>query len=262
VERKGIAFAELLAEAMSEPGIISEAYTRFHSYSMGNAMAAFFQCKARNLPLGPIATFPRWKELGRHVKRGERAIMLCMPITCKRAAEASDAEPEADGRPFTRFVWRPNWFVLAQTDGADYAADVSLPEWDAERALAALAIERTPFDMMDGNCQGFARKRSVAVSPVAENPRKTLVHEMAHVLLGHTEVSECSDAGDLTRSDREVEAEGTAYIVCSVLGAPGLEKSRGYIQSWLAGGHVSERSAARIFKAADQILKAGRPVAA
>jgi hypothetical protein len=34
--------------------------------------------------LSPIASFNRWKELGRHVKRGEKAITLCMPVTCKR----------------------------------------------------------------------------------------------------------------------------------------------------------------------------------
>jgi Zn-dependent peptidase ImmA (M78 family) len=50
----------------------------------------------------------------------------------------------------------------------------------------------------------------VAVSQVAENPLKTMLHELAHVVLGHTEVSECADAGELTRAEREVEAEGCA----------------------------------------------------
>jgi antirestriction protein ArdC len=112
---------------------------------------------------------------------------------------------------------------------------------------------------MDGNAQGYARGRSVAVSPVAENPVKTMLHELAHVVLGHTTAAECADDGTLTRAEREVEAEGTAYIVGSVLGIGGLDKSRGYLQAWLGEGSVSERSAARIFKAADAILKAGRP---
>jgi hypothetical protein len=122
-----------------------------------------------------------------------------------------------------------------------------------------LAIEQVPFEMVDGNCQGYARKRSVAVSPIAENPVKTMLHELAHVVLGHTEAAECSDSGELTRAEREVEAEGCAYICGNVLGITGLEKSRGYLQSWLGAGSVPERSATRIFKAADAILKAGRP---
>ena len=258
-DKRGIQFSELLAEALREPGIISSAYSLFHSYSIGNAMAAMFQCHARGITPGPIATFPRWKELGRHVRKGEKAITLCMPVTMKRERETEDGETREDR--FTRFVWRPNWFVLAQTEGADMPAPIAAPGWEAEQALAALAIEQVPFEMMDGNCQGYARKRSVAVSPLAENPVKTMLHELAHVVLGHTEVSECSDAGELTRADREVEAEGCAYICGSVLGIGGLEKSRGYLQTWLGEGSVSERCAARIFKAADAILKAGRPLA-
>jgi len=38
---------------------------------------------------------------------------------------------------------------------------------------------------------------------------------------------------------------------------PGAEYCRGYIQNWLQGGVVPERSARRIFAAADKILKAG-----
>jgi antirestriction protein ArdC len=252
-----IQFSDLLAEALRVPGIISNAYSLFWNYSIGNALAAIFQCHARGITPGPIATFPRWKELGRHVRRGEKALTLCMPVTCKREREGDDGET-VEGT-FTRFVWRPNWFVLSQTEGTGEPAPIAAPGWNADAALAALSIERVPFDHINGNVQGYARGRSVAVSPIAENPIKTLVHELAHVVLGHTTAADCADAGELTRSEREVEAEGTAYIVGSVLGITGLEKSRGYIQSWLADGSVSERSAARIFKAADTILKAGRP---
>jgi hypothetical protein len=37
----------------------------------------------------------------------------------------------------------------------------------------------------------------------------------------------------------------------------GAEYCRGYIQNWLAGADMPERSAQRIFAAADKILKAG-----
>ena len=74
-------FADLLQSAVTEPGIISAAYSQFHTYSMGNQLLAWVQCLQREIPPGPIATFPRWKELGRHVKKGEKALMLCMPVT-------------------------------------------------------------------------------------------------------------------------------------------------------------------------------------
>src|SRR5688572_21547500 len=210
MESRSLQFSNLLAEALREPGTISSAYSLFHFCSIGNALAAWTQCLSRGIQPGPIATFRRWKELGRYVRKGERALFLCQPIIIKRERETADGETREDC--FTRFAWKPLWFVLSQTDGTLEPERIAVPGWDAERALEGLSVERVPFHHFDGNCQGYARKRSVAVSPLAENPIKTLLHELAHVVLGHTEVSECSDAGELTRADREVEAEGCAYI--------------------------------------------------
>lgn len=254
-------WAELLRKAVSEPGVISAAYSRFHNYSLGNQMLAFFQCSARGLQLGPIGTFMHWKELGRFVRKGEKAICLCMPITGKRTAEKHNDETGADEPVeigYTRFVYRNNWFVLSQTDGAEYTPE-PIPGWDRVQALASLAIEETPFAATDGNIQGYAVKRAVAVSPIAAMPWKTLFHELAHVVLGHTVEGQLDDASEHTPRDiRELEAESVAMLCCESLGMPGAEFSRGYIQSWFQGHEVPERSAQRIFKAADEILKAGR----
>ena len=69
---------------MSEPGTISAAYSAFHNYSIGNQLAALFQCSLRKIPVGPISTLKDWNSKGRYVKRGEKAIWLCMPITGKK----------------------------------------------------------------------------------------------------------------------------------------------------------------------------------
>ena len=57
-------FADLLRSAVTEPGILSDAYRQFHNYSIGNQLLAWSQCFGRGIQLGPMATFPRWKELG------------------------------------------------------------------------------------------------------------------------------------------------------------------------------------------------------
>jgi hypothetical protein len=57
---------------------------------------------------------------------------------------------------------------------------------------------------------------------------------------------------------REVEAEAVALLLCESLELPGAEFSRGYIQNWIAGDVIPEKSAQKIFGAADRILKAGR----
>jgi antirestriction protein ArdC len=67
-----------------------------------------------------------------------------------------------------------------------------------------------------------------------------------------------SDGDEITPRDiREVEAEAVALICCQSLGLPGEEFSGGYLQHWLGKEKIEERSAQRIFKAADSILKAG-----
>ena len=258
----------LLVEAVTKPGVISNAYSRFWNYSVGNQLLALFQCHTRRIEPGPIHTFQGWKELGRAVRKGERAITLCMPVTCRsKAAVAAagefmtgdGAERQPENRTFTRFVYRPHWFVLGQTEGKEYVP-TELPEWREEQALSALLIERVSFKHTDGNAQGYASGRQIAVSPIAFLPHRTLFHEIAHVVLGHTEeLQGLSDGQEVTPRDiREVEAECVALICCESLGLDGSEFSRGYIQHWLSGQQILERSAQRVLKAADRILSAGR----
>jgi hypothetical protein len=254
-------FTTLLARAVSEPGLIARAYSAFHGYSLGNQLLALCQCVERGLAPGPIATFMGWKAKDRSVRKGAKAIVLCMPVTGKRRpAEAT--EPDAQPDTFTRFVYKPHWFVLSQTDGAAVAVE-TVADFDSARALAALAIVEEPFTMLDGNCQGYARARTIAVSPIATAPLKTRFHELAHVVLGHTAEGALTDDDQTPRSLREVEAEAVALVCLEALGLPGAEYCRGYIQHWNAArgsAPIPERSAQRIFKAADAILRAGRKV--
>src|SRR5438132_1485570 len=141
-------WSALLVEAVNKPGLIMDAYSAFWNYSVGNQILALIQCQLRGIQPGPINTFPKWQTLGRVVRRGERALTLCMPLTRKR---------------------------------------------------------------------------------------------------------------------REVEAEAVALLCCEALGLEGADYARGYIQNWLyeAIGFnaeaIPEKSAQKIFRAADQILRAGRP---
>jgi hypothetical protein len=251
-----LTFAQLLTDAVAKPGIISAAYSAFHNYSLGNQLAAAAQLQARGIEIGPIASFMSWKEKGRSVKKGSKAIALCMPVTCKYNKENEAGETEEHS--FAKFAWKNNWFVLSETEGQDFAHEAKTAAWDATKAMETLDITQIAFSIPDGNCQGFASGRTIAINPVAALPHKTRFHEMAHIVLGHTTEGRMHDDDSTPRDVREVEAEGTAYILCALLALPGLAESRGYVQSWLAGAEISERSAQRIYKAADTIFKAGQ----
>ncbi|MGH9353469.1 MAG: ArdC-like ssDNA-binding domain-containing protein [Terriglobia bacterium] len=253
-----ISWAALLDEAVSKPGYIHQAYSRFHNYSLGNQLLALFQCFERGVQPGPLASFLKWKELGRHVKKGEKALTLCMPFTCKRTrtVQKDDGTEQDEQFTFTHFTYKNRWWVLGQTEGAEYQPP-AIPQWNEQQALAALNIERIPFENLDGNTQGYARRDGkFAVSPIAALPQKTLFHELAHCLM-HCDEVDLTDTDQTPRDVREVEAEAVALLCCESLGLPGAEFSRGYIQSWGKGQAISEHSAQRIFHAANRILRAG-----
>ena len=255
----------LLQAALSQPGTMSEAYRAFHNYSMGNQLLAALQLFAKGLPLAPIASFNAWREKGRFVKKGEKAISLFMPITVKRRADKdapADTVEAGEGGSFSTFMLRPNWFSLGQTEGEAFSVETVAPAWDAAAAMAALDIVEEPFQHLRGNCLGYARARFIAINPLNPLKHKTRFHEMAHVVLGHTADADMQDDETLTRQIAEAEAEGVAYLLCALLDLPGQAESRAYIQGWLQGAALPERSARRIFGAADRIMKAGQPAEA
>src|SRR5271157_3850342 len=106
-----------------------------------------------------------------------------MPMPFKRKAQTDSAEDDlAESQTRYAFRFRAYWFVLAQTEGED--ADVpSIPGFDIDTALRTLNITRTPFEEMNGNIQGFANGREIAVNPLAALPYKTTCHEIAHIAL-------------------------------------------------------------------------------
>ena len=194
---------------------------------------AWGQCLTRGLTPGPMATYPKWKALGRCVRKGERALSLCMPITVKRHRStpiATADTPTDESDVMTWFVYTRRWFVLSQTDGDPLPAP-EIPTWDGDRALEVLDVREIPFDQLDGNCLGVARDRSIAINPVNPLPHKTRFHELAHVLLGHTSEGLQADHARTPRTLRECEAESVALLCCAALALPGVDECRGYIQS-------------------------------
>ena len=228
-KRQHATWGELLRDAVEKPGRMLEAYTAFHNYSFGNALLALEQCVKRDLQPGPLNTYHGWLERKRQVRKGEKGITLCMPMPFKRAAQADDAQDETtEPQVCYAFRFRAYWFVLAQTEGEETYIP-PMPGFDIDTALRALNISRTSFDEMNGNIQGFANGREIAVNPLAALRHKTTFHEIAHIVLGHTTTERLVDSEQTARHIREVEAESVALICCETLALEGAEFCRGYV---------------------------------
>jgi antirestriction protein ArdC len=252
-------WSDLLTQAVTQPGLILKAYSSFHGYSIGNQIAAIVQCSIRGIEPGPINTYQGWQRLKRQVQKGQKALFLCMPIAFrKQSGQEAGQEDEQQGIA-TAFVWKNNWFVMGQTEG-DPIPMPETPAWDKVRALDSLNIAEVEFRHTNGNVMGYARKREVAISPLSILPHKTLFHELGHIELGHTSEADFQDSEQTPRSLREAEAESVALILCESLSLPGSDYCRGYLQHWLQGDVIPEKSAQKIFGAADRILRAGREV--
>ena len=89
---------------------------------------------------------------------------------------------------------------------------------------------------------------------MAQLPHKTLFHETAHVILGHTSEADFADTERTPKNLREVEAEAVALLCCEALNLEGADYCRGYIQNWLCpaignnGDAIPEKSAQKIFR--------------
>lgn len=240
---------QLIETALTAEGNVGSTYNRFYDYSFMNQMYLRMQGVCE-----PVATYERWKRLGRQVIRGARAKEIIRPVIIKRETDEGEVEEALVGFKPVRCI-----FGVSDTIGKELPP-VVLPQWDVERALAALKIQRVPFDELNGNVQGFSREREVAINPVAVNPAKTLMHELGHVVLGHTVATSLGEYAT-HRGLMEFGAEATAYLTMNELEQLNEESasaSRGYIQHWLRDERPGDREIRLVFAATDQILRAGR----
>ena len=245
---KEIEWAAMLETALTVPGSMGSIYNRFVEYSFGNQMLLFMQGVRE-----PVNTYKRWSAMGRQVLKGSKAKAILRPVVINALNEQGEKEPTVKGFKLVNCL-----FGASETEGADLPP--AQPRiWDKQKALGALAITEVPFEMHNGNVQGYGWDRKLAVSPVAAFPVKTLMHEMSHIVAGHTVPSNSAEY-QTHRGLFEFEAEASAYLVMNELSLTeeaDMSESRGYLQSWMRGSMPPDENIKRVFKVTDTILKAG-----
>ena len=246
---KEIQWAELLDHALTVPGNLGNTYSRFHNYSMFNCYLLYLQGVSE-----PVAPYKRWLSLGRQVQKGSKARTIMLPLFYKTKNDKGEEVQKLKG-----FKYKACLFPVSETTGEELPP-YEVPGWSPDAALRELDIEEVPFKLIDGNTAGYSFERKLAINPVAPYPLKTMAHELAHIVLGHTQPDFHQEYAQ-HRGLAEFQAEATAYLVMNELEQleeMNASESRAYIQNWLRGEHPDEKAIRKVFGAADTILKAGR----
>lgn len=240
---------ENFIEYLSNPGKISAAYSAFHNYSVLNQWLAMSQV----LQYWPLNTFKWWQRLWRRIKKWEKAIALIMPVTKKEKDE------KWDDKVVSRFfICKRNWFTIHQTEGDDVII-ADPPGFDFSLIDEKLWVTREEFSGMSWNCQWYAYNTTYAINPVGFNKDKTRFHELAHILLGHTD-RKIIDTDTLEKDEKEFEAESVALICAATIWQTEeqLTYSLWYIQNWGIPKNLDKKRIEKLFSVANKILQAAK----
>jgi antirestriction protein ArdC len=206
------------------------------NYSFRNLLVAKAQ-----YPNGSFfASFQHWKKLGRFVKKGESHQKIFKPVFKKVTEEDCGEEKEFICRWMTVPV-----FAYEQTDGEDLPIEKlnlklegdciearQIIQW----AEAIAANDDCPVSYGNANgANGYyvpSKHEIVVDQSLSINQRcKTLVHELVH-----SKVHRHSRA---STSEKEVVAEGTAFVICRFFGLDTSGYSFRYVKSWSEGDQDS-----------------------
>ena len=178
--------------------------------------------------------FSQWRDVGRRVKPGSKALYIAAPITRKYKSEIGQvsAEAETDGTAIVivGFRWIPV-FRLEDTAGApladaDYKPEVLPPLFDVAEKLG-LSVKWQPFD---GRALGRYRPSSKEII-LSDQTALTYYHEVLHHLDSQTDPIR---PGRL--AEAELIAELGASVICALQGITGYEAgSYSYLRSYSDG---------------------------
>lgn len=232
----------------------------FHRYSLNNVLLILSQRPDAER----VAGFRKWQALGRQVRKGEKSLRI-FGYSTKKVTEQDENGDDVEKR-YPRFPILPV-FDIAQTDSIDPDADdpstltAPLTGTDDHGVIitltAHLVAEGWTVEHADtgkgrnGFTDPEARRVVIAAHLSPEHAAKTLIHELAHVVLGHTD--------DLTeyaahRGLMETEAESVAYVVAGLVGFDTAAYSVGYVAGWSdADTDLIRSTAVRVLSASHQV---------
>jgi antirestriction protein ArdC len=234
-----------------------EAMGRFRKYSFTNCMLIFCQKPDATR----VAGFHTWKSLGRHVKKGERGVMIMAPMVRTKRAKSGSKVVSIDADPETYITFRPVYvFDQDQTEGD------ALPDLRSNRVEgdATVYLERLTKHIADSGIvlefgdptmgadgRSYGGKIVIKAGMPGAETLSVLVHELSHERLHKGDRRK-----NTTKTVRETEAEAVAHVVCSSLGFATNGASETYIALYEGDADLLMASLSLIQKTATDILVA------
>lgn len=214
-----------------------------YGYSMFNSFLIALQG-------GQIAqSFSRWQNLNRCVNKGEKShISIFAPIIKKEKDSDNNTKEILIG-----FRLMPV-FDVSQTNGEPLtydhnSTDISTISYDDMKTKMEALCKIPVKEVASTSARGYATDDTLYISSLSNNTDKikTLIHEVAHHILHHTNTQD-----KVSHATREVEAESVSHLVSSYLQLD-YDLSEAYISNWKAGIHTARTKA--IISTADKIIK-------
>ena len=224
--------------------------SKFHNYSLNNTLLILAQKPDASL----VAGYRSWQaNFNRHVDKGEKGLMILAPVTYKedrlinKVDENGNVELDEAGSPIqeqrqvnvTRFK-TTTVFDISQTSGDPLPSlihDLTGSNNEAKAIIQSVQsictiliefkTETEDLNLMTGAKGYYSPKEDkIVINKDLEDLQiaKTLIHEYAHSIL-HKQT-------DKNQSQREIEAESLAFVICDHFGIDTSEYSFGYIASY------------------------------
>jgi len=233
--------------------------SRFHRYSLRNTLLIAFQCPHAT----HVAGFRRWLELGRCVRKGEKAIRILAPVRYrKRDTEQTDENENQLQLVGFRLA---AVFDVSQTEplpgvepaplgppsepvSGDSHAHLLAP-LEQHAATLDFSVHYEPLDGRDGYCSARDTRIVIDSELPANGKVTTLVHELAH--------AHGVDYKTYSRAEAELIVESVACIVCGSVGLDTQMESVPYLAGW-----NNDKAVERIGLLADKIDEIARAIEA
>ena len=243
--------------------------SKFTDYSARNTLLINLQRPDATL----VAAYGKWKQLGRHVERGQTGIEILAPVAYKTNQVLETERPAVDEfgnqlynpdgtekmetveKPMTGLAFKKVYvFDVSQTSGKELPDPVTelTGDIDSARKEAVFAALKKvtgidiEFKDIKGGAKGYysATNNEIVIKSGMSDAQtlKTAFHEAAHNLL-HDPAKDIV-TNKSPRNEKEVQAESVAFMVAERFGIDTSEYSFPYIASWSDGKQLEQLKSA------------------